>query len=79
MIFQADALRHVEGRPAPMVKCLTTPTSHGRLQLQIERSEATVNLRLQSTQTPNMQRNAWHVRKMMMELDQMLLSHGMKV
>jgi len=29
----------VEGRPAPLVEMLlTTPTSHGRLQLQVERS-----------------------------------------
>ena len=36
--FSDGRIAHVEGRPAPTVKCLTTPTSHGRLQLQVERS-----------------------------------------
>ena len=32
-----------EGRPAPMVEMLlTTPISHGRLQLQVERSAVRV-------------------------------------
>ena len=36
--FSGGRIAHVEGRPTPMAKCLTTPTSHDRLQLQVERS-----------------------------------------
>ena len=36
--FSGRRIAHVEGSPAPTVKCLTTPTSHGRLQLLVERS-----------------------------------------